>query len=225
MLAKKLCHRSTTVKTNGKDMKHDSFIDQARLLAQREALTLTGSHAVWRLESGAVRIDSLGVDGPESLVRLGMPGDLLGIESLLGVEDRFTVRALTPSRLVAVNPLAGTLLLMETVVMGYRRSRQMVQLRTGSAEERVKSLLVMLTDAGRVNAGSSATCALPTLGDIAGIVHIAPETVSRALASLREASFLQDCSPKTAKYKKLELRTHRLVARNMIPAGRVGAHC
>ena len=208
-------------------MKHDSFIEQARLLAQREALTLTGSHTVWRLESGAVRIDSMGVDGPESLVRLGMPGDLLGIESLLGVEDRFTVRALTPSRLVAVSPVAGTLpqLLMETVVTGYRRSRQMVQLRTGSAEERVKSLLVMLTDAGRVNAGGSATCALPTLGDIAGIVHIAPETVSRALASLREASFLQDCSPKTAKYRKLELRTHRLVARKIIPASRVGAHC
>ena len=208
-------------------MKHDSFIEQARLLAQREALTLTGSHAVWRLESGAVRIDSLGVDGPESLVRLGMPGDLLGIESLLGVEDRFTVRALTPSRLVAVSPVAGTLpqLLMEAVVTGYRRSREMVQLRTGSAEERVKSLLVLLAAAGRVNAGGSATCALPTLGDIAGIVHIAPETVSRALASLREASFLQDCSPKTAKYRKLELRTHRLVARNMIPASRVGAHC
>jgi hypothetical protein len=88
-----------------------------------------------------------------------------------------------------------------------------------------RALLVMLADAGRVNAGGSATCALPTLGDIAGIVHIAPETVSRALASLREASFLQDCSPKTAKYRKLELRTHRLVARNMIPASRVGAHC
>jgi CRP-like cAMP-binding protein len=208
-------------------MKHDSFIEHTRLLAQREALTLTESHAVWRLESGAVRIDSAEADGPESLVRLAMPGDLLGAESLLGVEDRFTVRALTPSRLVAVNTLAGTLpqLLMETVVTGYRRSREMVQLRTGSAEERVKRLLVMLADAGPLHVGGSATCALPTLGDIAGIVHIAPETVSRALASLREASFLQDCSPKTAKYKKLELRTHRLVARNMIPASMVGAHC
>jgi CRP-like cAMP-binding protein len=207
-------------------MKHDSFIDQARLLAQREALTLTGSHAVWRLESGAVRIDSMGVDGTESLVRLGMPGDLLGIESLLGVEDRFTVRALTPSRLVAVNPVAGTppQLLMETVVTGYRRSRQMVQLRTGSAEERVKSLLVMLTDAGRVNAGGSATCALPTLGDIAGIVHIAPETVSRALTSLRQASFLQDCSPQTAKHNKLENRTHRLFTRSTTTPVQAVAH-
>jgi CRP-like cAMP-binding protein len=208
-------------------MKHDSFFEQTRRLAQREALTLTESQAVWRLESGAVRIDSAEADGPESLVRLAMPGDLLGAESLLGVEDRFMVRALTPSRLVAVNPLAGTLpqLLMEAVVTGYRRSREMVQLRTGSAEERVKSLLVLLAAAGRVNVGDRATCALPTLSDIAGIVHIAPETVSRVLASLRQTSFLQDCSPKAAKYKKLEHRTHRLFPRSKTQSFAAVAGC
>ena len=184
-----------------------------RDLAQRETLSITETHTVWRLESGALRIDSTGADASETLVRLAMPGDLLGIESLLGVPDRFSVRALTPSRLVPLDFLEGQLpqLLMDSVLTGYQRSRQMVQLRSGSAEDRVRSLLVMLAEAGQGPQGGAATCALPTLADIAGIVHTAPETVSRVLASLRQASFLQDCSPKAAKHKKLEHRTHRLM--------------
>ena len=204
----------------GMTMKTCFHYGHMRDLAQREALTLTESHVVWRLESGALRIDSTGADGAELLVRLAQPGDLLGIESLLGVPDRFTVRALTPSRLASVELLEDKLpqLMMDSVITGYHRSRQMVMLRSGSAEERVKNLLVMLTEAGHgahdgANNGS-ATCALPTLADIAGIVHTAPETVSRVLASLRQASFLQDCSPKTAKHNRLEHRTHRLLPRS-----------
>jgi CRP-like cAMP-binding protein len=189
---------------------------QLRDLAQRETLSITETHTVWRLESGALRIDSRGADGTEMLVRLALPGDPVGIESLLGVKDPFTVRALTPSRLLPLDLVEGELpqLLMDSVITGYQRSRQMVQLRTGSAEERVKSLLVMLAEAGPGVKNGGATCALPTLADIAGIVHTAPETVSRVLTSLRQASFLQDCSPQTAKHKKLEHRTHRLFTRS-----------
>jgi CRP-like cAMP-binding protein len=199
----------------GMTMKTRLHHGHMRDLAQREALSLAESHAVWRLESGALRIDSTGADGTETLVRLAQPGDLLGIESLLGVPDRFTVRALTPSRLASVELLEDKLpqLLMDSVITGYHRSRQMVLLRSGSAEERVKNLLVMLAEAENGTHNVGATCALPTLADIAGIVHTAPETVSRVLASLRQASFLQDCSPKTAKHNKLEHRTHRLLSR------------
>ena len=196
-------------------MIHDYSIEQTRLLAQREALTLTESHAVWRLESGAVRIDSTVNGDTETLVRLAMPGDVLGIEGMLGVKDSFTVRAITPSRLVRLD-LTGdamTHVLKHAVVTGYQRSRDMVTLRTGSAEERVKSLLFMLVSPERGFGHLSPTCALPTLGDIATIVHAAPETVCRVLAALRQASFLQDCSPVTAKHRKLELRTHRLLGR------------
>ncbi len=194
-------------------MKNDLRHRKTRDLSQRETLSNTDTHTVWRLESGALRVDSAGADGSESLVRLAMPGDLLGIESLLGVEDRFAVRALTPSRLVAVEMLEEQLpqMLMASVISGYQRSRQMVQLRSGSAEDRVKCLLVMLAEAGQQVKQGGATCALPTLADIAGIVHTAPETVSRVLTGLRHASFLQDCSPTAAKHRKLEHRQHRLL--------------
>jgi hypothetical protein len=156
-----------------------------------------------------------------------MPGDLLGVENLLCVQDRFTMRALTPSRLVPLDLLEGQMpqLLMDSVITGYQRSREMVKLRTGSAEERVKCLLVMLTEAGRGNMKGTAICALPTLGDIAGIVHAAPETVCRVLASLRQASFLHDCSPATAKHKRLELRKHRVSTRGTTEPMQAGAPC
>jgi CRP-like cAMP-binding protein len=198
--------------------------DQGRNLMQREALSNTETHTVWRLESGALRIDSKRTNETETLVRLAMPGDLIGVESLLGVQDRFTVRALTPSRLVPLELAEGMMqeLLMDSVITGYQRSREIVKLRTGTAEERVKHLLVILTEAGRGNTKGNATCALPTLGDIAGIVHVALETVCRVLASLRQASFLQDCSPTTAN-SKLEHRTHRLLTRGAITSSVVGA--
>ena len=196
--------------------------DQGRHLMQREALSIAETYTVWRLESGALRIDSKRTYETEMLVRLAMPGDLIGVESLLGVQDRFTVRALTPSRLVPLELPDGKMpqLLKDSVITGYKRSCEMVQLRTGTAQERVKYLLVLLTEAGGMK--GNATCALPTLGDIAGIVHVALETVCRVLASLRKASFLQDCSPSTAKYTKLEHRTHRLLTRGEIMSSVAG---
>ncbi len=207
-------------------MNHDYSIEQTRLLAQREALTLTETQDLWRLESGAVRIDSTVSGDTETLVRLAMPGDILGIESMLGVEDSFTVRAITPSRLVRLNLAEVEMsdVLKCAVITGYQRSRDMVTLRTGSAEERVKNLLFLLVSPGNGIGHHGPTCALPTLGDIATIVHAAPETVCRVLAALRQSSFLQDCSPVTAKHRKLELRTHRLLARGAAKAIPVCLH-
>lgn len=190
---------------------------QIRHLQQREALSITETHFLWRLESGALRIDSTGTDETETLVRLALPGDVLGMESMLGVPDRFTFRALTVSRLVPVDPQAGQLpaLLEACVITSYQRNRDMVKLRTGSAEERIKGLLRLLAS-GDGNAGDeTAACAVPTLNDIAAIVHAAPETVCRTLASLRQVSFLQENSPQGDKFKRLAQRAHRLQARGV----------
>lgn len=207
-------------------MKHCLSNHQVRFLAQREALTASETQDLWRLESGAVRIDGTANGDTEMLVRLAMPGDILCIEGILGVKDCITVRAITPSRLVRMDLTEDVMpqVLKHAVVTGYQRSRDMVTLRTGSAEARVKSLLFMLVSPGRGFGQLSPTCALPTLGDIATIVHAAPETVCRVLAALRQASFLQDCSPVTAKHRKLELRTHRLLARGAAKANPVSLH-
>lgn len=191
---------------------------QPRHLLAREALSTSDGQTLWQLASGALRIDSSAtLDAPRAFVRLALPGDFLGVESLVGMTDPLWVRALTPARLVPVVVLDQsqlTQLLMDAVLKGHQRCREVVNLRTGSALERVKRLLLMLAGDGNKDSAGAAceatVCALPNLNDMAAIVNAAPETVCRVLASLRELNFLEDCSPPSARNYHLELREHRL---------------
>lgn len=201
-------------------MKHFTFFDnQPRHLVQREALSMSDTQPLWRLGSGALRIDSTCADGVESLVRLALPGDLVGMEAILGVPDRFAVRALTDSCLLPVDTQLDQLsqLLMACVVTSYQRSREMVKLRTGSAEERIRCLLLMLASNDPASQDETAACAIPSLSDIAAIVHVAPETVCRVMANLRQVSFLQESGSKHSKHIPLAQRIHRLQARAPSP--------
>jgi CRP-like cAMP-binding protein len=184
-----------------------------RQLQQREVLPAEDIHVLWRVESGALRVDSVQLDESCSFVHLALPGDVLGMENLVGGVEPFTVRALIPVALVPVDASEEDRvkqLLLDAVGKGYRRYRELVLLRTGSPQERVKRLLLMLSNTDDSCTGESAACALPSLSDMAVIVNAAPETVCRALANLRQSNFLQDCSPQISKHQPLKLRTHRL---------------
>ena len=182
-------------------------------LFQRETLSPTDLQSLWRLESGALRLDSQAADGGSDFVRLALPGDLLGVESLAGVTDHLTVRAITPARLRPVDLVDTThltQLLMETLSKVHQRCREMASLRTGSTTVRIQRLLQMLSGGGTSQASEPTRCALPTLSDMATIVNAAPETVCRVLTSLRELDFLQERSPESAKHHRLEVREHRV---------------
>jgi CRP-like cAMP-binding protein len=186
---------------------------QPRLLLPREALPHAELQVLWRLESGALRMDSDAPDESSDFVRLALPGDLLGVESLVGVTERLVVRALTPARLVPVvwhKEKQLTQLLMAAVLKGHQRCREVVSLRTGSATVRIQRLLQMLVHKEASDASEAAVCALPSLSDMAAIVNAAPETVCRVLGSLRQLNFLQDCSPRGVRHNRLDLREHRL---------------
>jgi CRP-like cAMP-binding protein len=193
---------------------HSHFLTgPVRQLQQREVLSADDIHVLWRVESGALRVDSAQLDESCSFVHLALPGDVIGIESLLGGVEPFVVRALTPAALVPVDAADEDRvkqLLLDAVGKGYLRCRALVLLRTGSPQERVKRLLLMLANTDDSSIGEAAACALPSLSDMAAIVNVAPETVCRALANLRQSNFLQDCSPQISKHQPLELRTHRL---------------
>jgi CRP-like cAMP-binding protein len=184
-----------------------------RQLQQREVLPTDDIHVLWRVESGALRVDSAQLDESCSFVHLALPGDVLGMENLLGGVESFMVRAITPVALVPVDATDEDRvkqLLLDAVGKGYLRCRALVLLRTGSPQERVKRLLLMLANTDESGIGEAAACALPSLSDMAAIVNVAPETVCRVLANLRQSNFLQDCSPQISKHQPLELRTHRL---------------
>lgn len=182
-------------------------------LFQRESLSSSDLHSLWRLESGALRVDSQGEDGNSEFVRLALPGDLVGVETLAGVTDNLTVRALTPARLRPVDLVDKnhlTQILMETLSRVHQRCREVASLRTGSTTVRLQRLLRMLSG------DKHTVSALPTLSDMAAIINAAPETVCRVMTSLREIEVLKETDSENTKHRRLESRAHQI--KTSIPA-------
>ncbi|MDO8772824.1 MAG: Crp/Fnr family transcriptional regulator [Burkholderiaceae bacterium] len=180
-------------------MNYRSMDTNTRHLMQREALSQADLQVLWRLESGVLRIDSAGSHAGSDFVRLALPGDVLGVESLVGVKDRLVVRAITPARLVLVVLLEEgerMQLLMNAVMQGHQRCREVVSLRTDSAPVRLKRLLHMLANGDPVDTGEPIACTLPSLHDMATVINATPETVCRVLRSLRQLNLLQQREPR-----------------------------
>ncbi|MFZ4625585.1 MAG: hypothetical protein ACOYNF_15285 [Rhodoferax sp.] len=182
-------------------------------LAAREALSAPDQTQMWRVASGALRIDSGTESEASRFMRLALPGDVIGVEQWVGIHDCLGFRALTEVCLtpVAASGAAMMQILMETVVVAHQRCRQVVTLRTGPVSQRVKCLLLMFADSASPQANRSAECALPDLSDMADILDAAPETVSRVFSSMRQLDFLQDRKPHKARFNSLALRAQELI--------------
>ncbi|MBR7792034.1 hypothetical protein KDM87_05440 [Undibacterium sp. FT147W] len=175
-----------------------------RYLLPRQVLTMNELSALWRIESGTVRINSVDESDESkiSFVRLALPGDLLGVECFSGLSETLQVRAITPVKLQPVDVAddkAMTALLMKTIATNHIRCRQVVSLRTGTVDERVKRLLHMLKPDTAQVFSEFTSDTLPSLGNMAEIVHSTRETVCRVLTSLREANALNNESRKQMK--------------------------
>jgi CRP-like cAMP-binding protein len=184
-----------------------------RSLAARERLAIQDLKQMWRVQSGALRIDSVLDDGVSRFMRLALPGDVIGVEKWVGTDDSFKVRALTDVVLSPVQVQGAEMmaLLMETVVIAHQRCREVVSLRTGPVSQRVKCLLLMFAESVNHEVQNTADCALPNLSDMAVILDAAPETVSRVFSSMRQLDYLQDRKPHKARFSSLALRAQQLI--------------
>ena len=193
-------------------MTHDPYPTH-RALAPRDVLTAGDLKQLWRVASGALRIDSAPVGEPSRFVRLALPGDIVGIEQWAGTGDRLSLRALVASHLTPVTASGEPMmqLLMETVVQAHQRCREMVGLRTGPVAQRIKALLLMFAPEQGQGRGI-ADCDLPNLADLSDIVDAAPETVSRVFASMRTLQVVQDRKPQRASFSSEALRRLEIVA-------------
>jgi len=184
-----------------------------RCLNAREGLAASDLAQLWRVETGALRLDSAPDGEARRFMRLALPGDVMGVEQWVGSDDAFSVRALTHVRLTPVQAEGAAMmaLLMETVVVAHQRCREVVSLRTGPVSQRVKCLLLMFADSVNQEAKSTSECILPNLSDMADILDAAPETVSRVFSSMRRLDYLQDRKPHKARFDSLALRAQALI--------------
>lgn len=190
----------------------------ARQLASREVLPADATQTLWRVLSGALRIDSAPAGEASRFVRLALPGDVIGVERWAGTHEALTHRAVIASQLMPVAASGAEMMqiLMESVVVAHQRCREVVTLRTGTAARRIQALLLMFEQSG-ITTGMAASpavheVAVPHLADLSDILDVAPETVSRVFGSLRDMAVLEDRKPQKARFSRQALRGLEVVA-------------
>jgi len=192
-------------------MHSENFDLTTRQLAARERFVPTAPQLLWRVQSGALRIDSAPGGEPSRFVRLALPGDVIGVEQWAGTHDALSQRALIASQVAPVRADGDAMMhiLMESVVVAHQRCREVVTLRTGPAARRIQALLLMFAENGVVPGASarlvSQDFAVPHLTELSDILDVAPETVSRVFGSMREGNFLEARHPQKARLSRQAL--------------------
>lgn len=148
------------------------------------------------LVSGCIRINYVNQKGESTFVRLVLPGDYLGVErfteSQLSIEY-VTITPCTIQREFAVYSELPADVLKTVLIQSYKRCKDVVAyLRCGSAQERLTHLLMMMVkpDSKTVMAKTELNCLMPSIKDMAHIVDVAPESISRTIASLKKDNVL-----------------------------------
>ncbi|MDD3354019.1 Crp/Fnr family transcriptional regulator [Zoogloea sp.] len=140
----------------------------------------------WRIVSGTVRLDCPNASG-NGFGGLAIPGDIIGAETLMFARYSFAAYALVPCILApwpegCETPASESLL--KTLLRTEQRTAETLALRHGSSIDRVRRLLRLLASPAKHLAG--ATVSLPALRDTAEITCLTMETISRAMAKLRQ---------------------------------------
>jgi len=182
----------------------DSFEHQMRLMgammpyARNTEMFGEGDPAeyLYKLVSGVVRTSKILSDGRRQIGGFYLPGDVFGLES--GDEHTLAAEAVTDTKVLIVkrSVLAALAARNSTVARELymltarelRRAQERILLLVKSAQERVASFLLEMTE--RAPAGN--TIDLPmSRQDIADYLGLTIETVSRTLTSLESAATIE----------------------------------
>jgi CRP/FNR family transcriptional regulator, anaerobic regulatory protein len=156
-----------------------------------------GTH-VAVIRSGLVKLMLYSPSGRERIVRLAMPGDTIGLESILGGRLHHNAVALTTAQLCCIprdivdrrandHPEFARRLMAEWNASVEDAERFLTDLSTGTAHERVARLLLYLQE--RVGIGP---CPEITREDMAALLGITMETTSRVIAEFKRDGHLRE---------------------------------
>jgi hypothetical protein len=161
------------------------------------------SGPLWLVETGAFLLERPN-DSEDTDVLIAVQGDFIGAESIWGQPYSFKAVSLMTS---SVKPIPCETDLHRAhfasliLIQHQRRTFDMLRLKTGSVEDRLKTLLQMLTQQKKENALHLIESAeLPSLFDIARVVNSAMETVCRGLNQIKPH---RSRKPKTHSLPKL----------------------
>lgn len=169
---------------------HENLQDEPRAsatsaLVPGATLFRTGeTGGVWQVVGGLIRLEAK-QPAQAGLVRLALPGDVLGAETILAQPYALTATAVMTCELSQISVDSEThrvLILAAAFLQGQQRSAEAMRLREGSVAERLDRLLRLLSLQAEDDVRSARQRRLPiTLKDVALIIDSSPESVCRSL--------------------------------------------
>ncbi|TXH87374.1 MAG: Crp/Fnr family transcriptional regulator [Rhodoferax sp.] len=155
---------------------------------------------MWRVVSGALRLDAEYDGKPTQFVRLALPGDVIGVERWAKTDNCLRAYSLVTSIVEPIETVRTQMidLLVDAVVIAHQRSSEALELRRGPVAKRVQKLLMLFGELNGGSVESNLRCELPHLVDMADVLDAAPETISRVFSSMRDRQCVQERKPQAA---------------------------
>lgn len=166
----------------------------SRLFTQGQA-----GDTVHAIRKGMVRLEQRGPDGHDHVVRLLPPGHMFGLEVLAHGHYQHTATCVGPTqlceasaptlrRLATQNEALQLAVLMEWADVLAESDFVISHLSSGSAKQRVAQLLLHLSKASE----QGDTCPAPSREQMASLLGLSAETVSRATAALKRERLISE---------------------------------
>jgi CRP-like cAMP-binding protein len=169
-------------------------MDKTKTIKRGQVLASAGEYGpVWRITEGMFRLERMGHDGL-SLVQLGLPGDLLGVEGLCAEPYAYTITAITTGQTELVDAnheLSRFGIVAKAYLQQQRRTHDMMKLRGGPVTDRLAHFLKLLARDADGCERALDRRDLPILKEIASILDTATETVCRELNAFLPARVYQ----------------------------------
>ncbi|WP_158284275.1 Crp/Fnr family transcriptional regulator [Azospirillum sp. TSO22-1] len=186
----------------------DSLLLPDDTLLAEAGTSITHLHLI---RSGLVALMRDLPDGSRRILRLLKPGDIIGLEGLTGAPQPHRAVALRESALCRVpvgavqeaadaSPAFARRLLDHWRTALERADMVILDFGHGSARQRVARLLLFLA------APSDGRCATFRRGDMAAVLDLAPETVSRVLTGFQRGGILVKRDPNHFQADRAALR-------------------
>lgn len=154
--------------------------------------------AAWTIREGLIRLERSSERGGRRVLRLAGPGDLVGLEALLGQTHAADAIACTPlqvcrlpraliDELGATEPALLRDLMKRWQAALDEAEEWLTELSTGDARWRMLRLLLKLSEYGEPDG----RIWLPARGDIGAMLDVTVETASRLVAALKREGVMQ----------------------------------
>lgn len=179
--------------------RRDELVSGLRILRSGALLDETDALPLWRVRRGLMALGARDGREGERTHFLAVPGDLIGVEALVGEPAALRACAVTAVEIEALACVDLRLqpdLLRQAYAQARRQGREILRLRTGLVADRVRQMLLLL---GEHADADDAEVELPSLRRLADLLDASPEAICRVLGRMRQLDVLVTHRPRAAR--------------------------